>query len=147
MTPAPTPQSNVKQVVPFLHVSSMEASLHFYVEGLGFAVQNQWIVNGQVRWCWLTLGGAAIMLQQFRTDGPDSWKPSGKVGDGVSLCFQCQDALSIYRSTKSRGLETSEPEVGNQMWFTCISDPDGFRLSFHSPTDTPEETHLSDIKS
>jgi lactoylglutathione lyase len=146
MTPAPTPETNVKQVVPFLHVSNMETSLHFYIEGLGFAVQNQWVVDGKVRWCWLTLGGAAIMLQQFRTEGSDSWKPSGKVGDGVSLCFQCRDALSIYQSAKSRGLEASEPEVGNHMWFTCISDPDGFRLSFHSATDTPEETRLSDIK-
>jgi lactoylglutathione lyase len=86
------------------------------------------------------------MLQEFPKEGHDSWVPTGKVGEGVSLCFQCEDALAIYREVKFRGIEASEPQVGNAMWVTGLSDPDGYRLYFESATDTPEDTKLSEVK-
>src|ERR1700674_4813736 len=137
---------NVKEVVPFLHVSSMEQSVHYYVEGLGFTMKHQWVVEGKLRWCWLSLGGASLMLQEFAKEGHDSWVPSGKVGEGVSLCFTCEDAVAIYSEYTSRGIEASEPQVGNAMWVTGLSDPGGYRLFFESATDTPEETKLSELK-
>lgn len=136
---------NVKEVVPFLHVSSMERSIRYYVEGLGFTMKNKWVVDGKVRWCWLALGGAALMLQEFPKEGHDSWVPAGKVGEGVSLCFTCEDALAICHEVRSRGIEASEPQVGNAMWVTGLSDPDGYRLYFESATDTPEDTKLSEV--
>lgn len=36
------------------------------------------------------------------------------------------------------------PFVGNGMWVTQVSDPDGYALTFESPTHDPEETILSD---
>lgn len=137
---------NVKQVVPFFHVSNMEQSVRYYTDGIGFTMKHKWIVDGQLRWCWLELGGAAIMLQQFRTEGHDSWKPSCKVGEGVALYFNCDDAIAFYHDVKSRGIEASEPQVGNSMWETFLSDPDGYRINFVSPTDVPEDTKLSEIK-
>jgi len=145
MNAAAKTDTNVKEVVPFLHVSSMEQSVHYYVDGLGFTMKNEWVVDGKLRWCWLALGGAALMLQEFRKEGHDSWVPTGKVGDGVSLCFQCNDALAIYHEIRSRGLEASEPQVGNGMWGTGLSDPDGYRLYFASATDAPEDTKLSEL--
>jgi len=97
------PQVNVKQAVPFFVVSDIQASLRFYVDGLGFEMKNKWIDDGKLRWCWLELGQAALMLQEFRKEGHDSWLPSGKVGEGVSICFMCEDALAIYREITSRG--------------------------------------------
>jgi lactoylglutathione lyase len=137
---------NVKEVVPFLRVSSMERSLHFYVDGLGFTMKNKWVVDERVRWCWLVLGGAALMLQEFPKEGHDSWVPAGKVGEGVSLTFVCEDAVGLYREVISRGLQASEPQVLNHLWTTTLSDPDGYRLEFESPTDVPEETKLSEVK-
>jgi lactoylglutathione lyase len=32
------------------------------------------------------------------------------------------------------------------MWVVSLSDPDGYRLEFESPTDVPEETKLSEWK-
>jgi lactoylglutathione lyase len=138
---------NVKEVVPFMRVSSMERSLHFYIDGLGFTMKNKWVVDGKVRWCWLTLGGASLMLQEFAKDGHDSWVSTGKVGEGVSLNFTCEDAVLIYREVTSRGLHASEPEVGNSLWVTTLLDPDGYRVEFNSPTDTPEDTKLSEVLS
>lgn len=131
---------NVRQAVPFFGVVSMAASLRFYVDGLGFTMTKHWIDEGVLRWCWLEIGGAALMLQEFRAEGHDSWVPEGKLGVGVSIYFMCKDALSIYHSARARGLEPALPFVGNGMWVTSLTDPDGYRLDFESPTDVPEET-------
>src|SRR5262249_38272724 len=66
---------------------------------------------------------------------------------GCSLCFICADALAVYREARLRGIGASEPQVGNGMWVTGLADPDGFRLYFESPTDTPEDTRLSEVES
>jgi lactoylglutathione lyase len=139
-----TIRTNVKQAVPFFHVSNMEDSLRYYVEGLGFEMTKKWIDEGKLRWCWLEIGDAALMLQEFPTEGHDSWKPSCKVGEGVSICFMCEDALAIYREAKSRRIRTSRnPFVGNGLWVVSFADPDGYKIDFESPTDVLEETEYS----
>ena len=137
-------EPNVKQVVPFLAVSNIEGSVRYYVDGLGFEMTKKWIDEGKLRWCWLEHGGAALMLQEFQRQGHDSWAPEGKVGEGVSICFICQDALAIYRQVRSRGIQASKPFVGNGMWVTSLSDPDGYKIEFESYTDVPEGTELSE---
>jgi lactoylglutathione lyase len=137
------PEGNVKRAVPFFGVSDMEESLRYYVDGLGFRMTNKWIDEGKLRWCWLEHGGAALMLQEFWKDGHRDGKPEGKLGQGVSICFICEDALAIYREVTSRGIEAAKPFVGNAMWVTSLSDPDGYRIDFESPTDMPEETVFS----
>jgi uncharacterized glyoxalase superfamily protein PhnB len=136
VTPPTQETHNIQQVVPFLMITNMEASLRFYVEGLGFTITNKWIDEGRLRWCWLQLEGAALMLQEYRPDHI----PTIKRGEGVSICFQCKDALALYRTFLSRGLKPGEPFVGNAMWVTVITDPDSYKLDFESPTDAPEET-------
>jgi lactoylglutathione lyase len=139
-------EANVKYAVPFLCVTDMERSLRYYVDGLGFTQTNQWIVNGEIRWCWLKIGGAALMLQTCGKKILDSMPAGGKLGQGVSIWFQCEDAIAIYHEVRSRGIEASEPQVGNGLWDTALSDPDGYRLHFESPTDVPEETKLSEVQ-
>ena len=138
--------ANVRQAVPFFMVSDIAESLRFYVDGLGFRMTNQWIDEGKLRWCWLELGDAALMLQEPRKEGHDSWVPGGKVGVGVSICFTCEDALAIYRDVISRGVRASKPFVGNRMWVTSVSDPDGYRIEFESRTDVAEDTEYSEAE-
>src|SRR5437763_11728846 len=116
MDPTTKVEANVQQAVPFFHVSNMEASLRFYVEGLGFEMTKKWTPDGdgKVRWCWLQLGAAALMLQEYKKDHhPNSGRPDGKLGLGVSICFLCKDALALYKDFKSRKIETQRPFVGN----------------------------------
>jgi lactoylglutathione lyase len=141
VTPETNPEPNVQQAVPFLWVANMEVSQRFYIDGLGFRRTRKWVVDEKIRWCWLELGRAAIMLQEYR---PDSPLATAKLGEGVSICFQCRDALAIYRDTLSRALEPQRPFVGNNMWVTILTDPDGYKLDFESPTDVPEETTYSE---
>jgi lactoylglutathione lyase len=139
-------EANVEQAVPFFRVSSMEASLRFYVDGLGFEMTKKWTPDGdgKVWWCWLELGNVALMLQESRKEGRDARVMEGKVGVGVSICFQCKDALALYKDFKSRKIEAKRPFVGNGMWVTSVQDPDGYRLEFESFTDVPEETVYSE---
>ena len=51
--------ANVKQAVPFFGVTSMEASLRFYVGGLGFKMARWWIPN--------------------QADGQSHYKPDGRI--------------------------------------------------------------------
>lgn len=148
MTVATSASVNVKQPVPFFGVTNMEASLRFYIDGLGFKMKNQWIPDraedrpdGRIRWCWLRLGDAAIMLQEFLPER----RPEEKLGTGVNVCFQCEDALALYLMFKSRGIQTRKrPFVGNGFWVVTLTDPDGYRIEFESPTDAPEESELEE---
>lgn len=137
-------EPNVKQAVPFFRVSNIETSVRYYVDGLGFEMTKTWEPEGKLQWCWLELEDVALMLQEFRRKGHDSWSPEGKLGEGVSICFICEDALAIYREVKSRGVQVSSPFVSNGMWNIGLSDPDGYRLEFESDTDVPEGTRFSE---
>jgi lactoylglutathione lyase len=148
MTIPTTTTANVKQAVPFFGVTNMESSLRFYVDGLGFKMKNQWIPDrpedhpdGRIRWCWLELGGAAIMLQEFSPGR----RPTETLGAGVSVSFTCEDSLALYREFKSHGIQPRQrPFVGNRLWVVPVTDPDGYRLEFASPTDAPEESELEE---
>lgn len=140
MTGEPGRAMNVAQAVPFFMVANMQASVKFYVDGLGFQITRRWVVDQHLRWCWMELGAAALMLQEYFTQGHDSWQPQGKVGEGVSIYFICGDALALYREFKGRGIDASLPFVGNGYWVTGVVDPDGYELFFESPTDVPEGT-------
>jgi len=149
MTVGTITSANVKQAVPFFGVTNMESSLRFYVDGLGFTIKRQWVPesdkhypsDGKIRWCWLELGDAAIMLQEFMPQG----RPKETLGTGTSVCFMCEDALALYREFKSRGVQMRKrPFVGNGLWVVPVTDPDGYRMEFESPTDAPEESELEE---
>ena len=72
---------NVRQAVPFFNVKDIEASLRFYVEGLGFTITRHWDLDGRIRWCWLELGRAAVMLQEYWKHG----RPGGHGPGSVHL--------------------------------------------------------------
>lgn len=148
MDTAPSTDANVKQAVPFFGVTNIEASLRFYVGGLGFKMKHWWIPDrteddpdGRIRWCWLQRGDAAVMLQEFLPER----RPKETLGTGTSICFMCEDALALYREFKSNGIPTRQrPFVGNRLWVVPLADPDGYRIEFESPTDAPEKTELQE---
>ena len=79
------------------------------------------------------------MLQEFLP----SRVPAGKLGEGVSINFQCKDSLAIYHQVVARGIQAKNPFVGNGLWVTSLKDPDGYAILFHSPTDAPEESEFN----
>lgn len=137
-------EPNLKQAVPFFMVTDIDRSLAFYTKGLGFEMKIDWRPAGKIEWCWLEREGVAIMLQEYRK----GFKPNEKLGQGISVCFMCNDALVLYKEILQTGLSPQEPFVGNNLWVLNLKDPDGYNISFESPTDVPEETKHSEwIKS
>ncbi len=143
--------ANVRVAVPFFGVTDMESSLRFYVDGLGFTIERQWVAegdehypsDGKIRWCWLELGYAAIMLQEFMPQR----RPKEPLGTGTSVSFMCEDALALYREFTSRGIQArNRPSVGNGLWVVPLTDPDGYCIEFSSPTDAPEESELEETE-
>jgi len=128
--------ANVRQAVPFFWVTDMDASLRFYVDGLGFCMTKSWRPEDAVRWCWLELDDAVVMLQVYLPGR----RPDGVLGQGVTICFQCEDALALYHGFVQSGLSPKRPFVGNGLWVVALSDPDGHRLEFASPTDVTEDS-------
>ena len=137
-------EPNVLQAVPFFSVTNIEESVRYYADRLDFVMTRKWIDQGKLRWCWLQIGDAALMLQEFRREGHDSWTPAGRVGEGVSIYFRCRDALAVYRAATRRGVKASRPMVGNGQWETSLSDPDGYKIVFVSPADLPEDTEFAE---
>jgi lactoylglutathione lyase len=135
---------NLRLAVPFFMVRDMDASLKFYVHQLGFTVTNQWTPRGVIEWCWLQREEVSLMLQQPAKK--DHWIYNlPENGKGISICFQCADALSLYQEFTAKGVKIKEPFVGNGFWVVNFQDPDGYTLDFESPTKIPEETRYSDL--
>ena len=97
--------------------------------GRWFEITQRWVEAGKLRWCWMRIGDAALMLQVYAADGHGGSRPDGRLGLGVSICFVCRDALAIYREAKTRGVAVQTPFVGNAMWVTSLTDPDGYRAA------------------
>jgi catechol 2,3-dioxygenase-like lactoylglutathione lyase family enzyme len=131
---------NIQFAVPFFMVLNMEISLQFYVEKLGFIITNKWTPFNKIEWCWLQRDGVSLMLQEPRNKEQFDGTEKGK---GVSICFQCKDSLTLYHEFLKKNIEIKEPFVGNKMWVVYITDPDGYRLDFESPTDVKEGTKYS----
>jgi lactoylglutathione lyase len=137
-------EPNIQYCINLLMVSNMEASLKFYVEGLGFKIVNTWTPRGKVEWCWLQRDGGPLMLQEAGVTTEKPYLTDDKPGAGVSLWYQCKDSLALYHEFKEKGIAVDEPFVGNNLWDVHLKDPDGYNLHFESPTDVPEETTYSD---
>lgn len=63
---------NVKQAVPFFGVTSMESSLRFYVDGLGFKMKNYWVPDRE---------DALALYREFKSRGIQTRIPF--VGNGL----------------------------------------------------------------
>src|SRR2546423_8296527 len=94
-------QVGVQQLVPLLMVKNMDASLRFYVEGLGFSLTKKWTPEGRIRWCWLELGTAALMLQEFVSGGHHAPPIAPHVGAGVGLKFIFRDPFAFLPTPRT----------------------------------------------
>src|ERR1700753_3012057 len=106
--------SNIKLAVPFFLVKNMEISLKFYTGQLGFVMTNKWIPREKIEWCWLRRDGVSLMLQELQDE--TKFYVRNTKGDGVSICFQCVDALALYQEFTTMGVIIKEPFVGNNRW-------------------------------
>lgn len=124
-------------LVPELSVTSLEKSLHFYIEVLGFTVQYQRPEEG---FAYLALGDAELMLDQI--DKGRTWKTAEfdhPLGRGINLQIEMpslnpllekikENHIQLFMDVEEKWYRKNDTEVGNKQFL--IQDPDGYLLRF-----------------
>ena len=119
---------------PVLHVSSVEASLRFYVDQLGFTIPWQFEEEGRVFVAQVDRTGCALILAE-------QWPE--KAGKGlmfISLNVEPETheaavaALDALRAElEGRGVPVKEGRWGYRL--LVVEDPDGNQLFFNYPNE------------
>ena len=118
----------LRSVAPSLTVNSLDRSIAFYRDLLGFVQSDQWEVNGRVAGVELAAGSVRLMLMQ-----DDFAKGRDRVkGVGTRLNLRTiQDVDALVARITSKGGTLSYPprdmEWGERAF--GIDDPDGFHLT------------------
>ena len=121
-----------------LHVRDVDASLHFYVERLGFTSPWRYEEGGRARVAQVDRQGCALILA-------DTWPE--KVGKGlifISLNVEpatheaATAAVDALRAEfEGKGVPVKEGSWGYRL--LVVDDPDGNQLFFNYPSETAAE--------
>ena len=120
---------------PILSVTDVEASLHFYVDRLGFTSPWRYDEDGKVSVAQVDRQGCALILA-------DTWPRSvGKALMFISLNVEpatreaATAALDALRAElEAKGLSVKEGSWGYRL--LVVDDPDGNQLLFNYPAET-----------
>ena len=120
---------------PVLHVKDVEASLHFYVNRLGFTSPWRYQEDGKVFVAQVERQGCALILS-------DQWPQKvGKALMFISLNVEPQtpEAQIVALDALRAELEAKGAPVKDGSWgyrLLVVDDPDGNQLFFNYPTET-----------
>jgi catechol 2,3-dioxygenase-like lactoylglutathione lyase family enzyme len=112
---------------PALTVDDLDRSLAFYVDALGFTVEERWEEEGKLQGVMLLAGTCRVGLSQ------DDWKKGRdrQKGLGFRLFAEtAQDLDALAARLREHGVEPDGPKVepwGNRA--LTVEDPDGFKLT------------------
>lgn len=115
-----------------LTASDLQKSMHFYTDGLGFAVSEKWEEGGVVNGVMLKAGDVLLGLSQDDfAKGRDRIK-----GVGMRLYLETEQELgAIAKQAKAAGIAL-ESEPGPLPWGPVgfsLADPDGYKLTIANP--------------
>jgi catechol 2,3-dioxygenase-like lactoylglutathione lyase family enzyme len=143
MTSTDIRPGNIKQAVPFFGITNIEASLRFYVDGLGFAIKHRWAPDGRIRWCWLERDGVVLMLQEFWKDGRPGGAPPGKEGRNLDhFCLRVEpfDETAIHEQLARHGYASGPVEkrygAEGEGPSIYVTDPEGNVVELKGPPAT-----------
>jgi uncharacterized glyoxalase superfamily protein PhnB len=115
---------HVKRITPVLLVSSMERSVQFYTQVLGFEVCWRAPDDGDGESCMLEIGDASVLLSTGSHLG-DSPKFSG------TLYFDTVGVAEFYKTVKDKvDLVWPLEKMGYGQTEFGLRDPDGYVLAF-----------------
>jgi uncharacterized glyoxalase superfamily protein PhnB len=116
---------------PVLHVTDVEASLRFYVNGLGFTSPWRYEEDGKARVAQVERQGCALILA-------DTWPE--KIGKGlmfisVNVEQETRDAAldALRAELEAKGVPVKEGSWGYRL--LVVDDPDGNQLFFNYPNE------------
>ena len=117
---------------PVLHVRSVESSLRFYIDRLGFTSPWRYDEDGEARIAQVDRQGCALILA-------DHWPE--KVGKGlmfISLNAEPEVQVAALDALRAE-LEAKGARVKDGSWgyrLLVVDDPDGNQLFFNYPAET-----------
>ncbi|MBK6486156.1 MAG: VOC family protein [Gemmatimonadetes bacterium] len=127
-----TIQLDCTQISAGLTASDLQRSLTFYVDGLGFTLGEQHVVDGTLRFAMLKAGQGELGIgQDDFAKGKDRVK-----GVGMRLWITtAQDLNALANQVKQAGFALDsevEPLPWGPLGF-AVTDPDGFMLTISNP--------------
>jgi len=121
----------LRSLAPTLTVGDLEASRRFYVDGLGFTVEDRWEEEGKLLGLMLLAGACRLGLSQ------DDWAKGRDRQKGIGFRIwadTAQDLEAIAARLRDRGIAHDGPK--DEPWGTrslTVADPDGFKLTLSTP--------------
>jgi len=121
----------LSSISPSLTVNDLEKSRAFYVDVLGFKVQERFEPEGKLVGYGMLAGNVFFMI------GQDDWQKGRdrKKGEGVRLYFGTKQSIDeVASGIKARG-GALEYEPRDEPWGArafALVDPDGYKITFMS---------------
>jgi len=121
----------LRDLAPGFTVNNLAESMAFYVDGLGFTIEQRWETDGELRGVMIKAGRCRMGLSQ-----DDFAKGAERVkGQGMSIWLTtAQDLEALVARIKQNGIaltqELEETPWGRKTF--AVADPDGFKLTFTS---------------
>lgn len=123
----------LRSLTPSLTVADVERSLRFYVDGLGFTVEERWEEDDRLMGLMLLAGTCRIGLSQ------DDWAKGREREKGVGLRIWAetvQDLDELAERLRAHDVDHEGPKTTSWGARTLtVTDPDGFKLTFNNPKD------------
>lgn len=117
----------LRSLSPALTVDDLPRSLRFYVDALGFTIEERWEEDGDLQGVMLVAGSCHLGLSQ------DDWAKGRdrEKGTGFRLYAEtAQDLDTLADRLRRNGVEPDGPK--QDPWGTrslTVTDPDGFKLT------------------
>lgn len=117
----------LRTLSPALTVDDLESSLRFYVDALGFTVEERWEEEGELKGVMLVAGTCHLGLSQ------DDWAKGRdrEKGTGFRLFAEtAHDLDALAARLRGHGVEPDGPK--EDPWGSrslTVTDPDGFKLT------------------
>jgi uncharacterized glyoxalase superfamily protein PhnB len=112
---------------PSFTVDSVEKSLAWYTDVMGFTIGQRWEQQGQLLGAELKAGSVTFMISQ------DDWSKGKDRIKGAAFRLYCetnQDIDQLAQGVKSRGgTLTVEPTSEYGARYFTVQDPDGFKIT------------------
>lgn len=122
----------LKSLSVALTADDVEASLKFYVDGLGFHVKQRWESEGKLLGAELVAGACMIGVSQ------DDWAKGRNRTKGVGLSIYAESTQGVDKLAgrlRARGVEFEGPTTTEWGWRqVSAKDPDGFRIIVYETT-------------
>jgi uncharacterized glyoxalase superfamily protein PhnB len=119
-------------VAPGFTANDAAASIKWYCDVLGFTIRERWEHEGQFHGAQIASGAVMINI------GQDDWKLGRDrvKGQGTRMYIMTGPGIDQYAAAiKARGGRLDqEPQDGWGMRAFSITDPDGFKLTFMTPS-------------